>query len=244
MSTVSGSWRGPNITKDGLLIYLDPSSPNSYYINQIGTTLKDISGNANNVSLINTPSFSNTVGGMYTFDGINQYIDCGNTSQLQITVGTISSWIRATSGNSSFRGIVTKQNAWGLFLINNVLCAFDWGNYLATCPSCNINAGIRSTGINLGTNTWAHIAMTFSQTTGTTLPGPPNNNVSIYVNGSPVLTTTTLHYNHTAPIQIAGANFSGQYFSGSIAQSIIYNKVLTDQEILQNFNSTRLRFGI
>ena len=44
MSTVQGGWRGPNITKDGLLIYLDPSSPNSYYQLQGGTTLKDISG--------------------------------------------------------------------------------------------------------------------------------------------------------------------------------------------------------
>ena len=244
MSTVQGSWRGPNIVKDGLLIYLDPSSPNSYYQLQLGTTLKDISGNGNNGSLVNSPTFSTTVNGMFTFNGTNQYINCGNTSPLQITVGTASAWIRATSGNSSFRGIVTKQNAWGLFLINNVLAAFDWGNYLATCPSCDINAGIRSTGINLGTNTWTHVAMTFNQTIGTVLPGPPNNNVVIYVNGLPVLTTTTLHFDHTASIQFAWANFTGQYMVGSIAQGMVYNKVLTSTEVLQNFNATRSRFGI
>ena len=242
MSTV-GNWRGPNIVKEGLLIYIDPSSPNSYYKLQQGTTLKDISGKGNNASLVNSPTFSTSVGNMFTFNGVNQYIDCGNTSQLQITEGTISVWVNATSGNNSFRGIITKQNAWGLFLINNVLCAFDWGNYLATCPSCNINAGIRSTGINLGTNTWTHVAMTFGETLGVVLPGPPNNNVVIYVNGIPVLTTTTLHSDHSAPIQFAWANFTGQYFSGSIAQGIIYNRSLTATEILQNYNSTKSRFG-
>jgi hypothetical protein len=110
---------------------------------------------------------------------------------------------------------------------------------LTTCPSCNINAGIRSTGINLGTNTWTHVAMTFSQTIGT-----PNNNVVIYVNGSPVLTTTTLHSNHSASIQFAWANFTGQYFVGSVAQGIIYSKVLTSTEVLQNYNVTKSRFGL
>jgi hypothetical protein len=241
MSTVS-NWRGPNIVKDDLLIYIDPSSPNSYYATQGGTTLKDISGNINNGSLVNTPTFSTTVGGSFSFDGTNQYINCGNSNNLQITEGTISVWIKATSGNSSFRGVITKQNAWGLFLINNVLCAFDWGNYYAS--GFDINQGIRSTGINLGTNTWTNVTMTFSQTVGVAIPGPPNNNVVIYVNGSSVLTTTTLHYDHSAPIQFAGANFAGQYLSGSIAQGIVYNQVLSSTEILQNFNSTRSRFGV
>ena len=240
MSSVG--WRGPNIVKEGLLIYIDPSSPNSYYRFQDGTTLKDISGNVNNCSLINTPAFNATVNGLFTFNGTNQYINCGNTSQLKITVGTITAWIRATSGNSSFRGIVVKQNAWGLFLIDNILSAFDWGNYYTS--GFNINQGIRSTGINLGTNTWTHVAMSFSETIGVATPGPPNNNVVIYINGSPVLTTTTLHRDHLAAIQFAWANFTGQYLIGSIAQGIIYNRVLTPTEILQNFNATRSRFGV
>lgn len=247
MSTVNGSWRGPSIVKDGLLIYIDPSSPNSYpQITKFNDTkiLRDISGNENNGSLRNTPTFSTTVGGMFTFNGTNQWIDCGNSSNLQITSGTVIAWIKATSGNTSFRGIITKQNAWGLFLIDNILHAFDWGNYLATCPSCNINAGLRSTGLNLGNNTWTHVAMSFTESIGSVLPGPPNNNVVIYVNGSPVLTTTNRHWDHTAPIQFAYANFSGQWFVGSIAQGLVYNRALTADEILQNYNVTKSRFGL
>lgn len=242
MSTVQGSWRGPNIVKDGLILYADAGSPNSYDLGRDGSTIRDISGNSRNGSLINSPVYSKTVDGMFTFNGTNQYINFGNSSSVQITVGTVSGWIKATSGNSSFRGIITKQNAWGLFLIDNILSAFDWGNYYAS--GFDLSQGIRSTGINLGTNTWTNVAMSFSQTIGVATPGPPQNNVIIYTNGSPVLTTTTLHRDHTASLQFAWANFSGQYLIGDIAQGLVYNRVLSSSEILNNFNSTRSRFGV
>ena len=246
MSTVQGSWRGPNISKRGLLIYLDGVSVNSFPVNQSRTSWRDISGNGNNGNLISTPTLIKDSIGFYTFDGTNQYVDCGNSANLQITEGSVSVWIRvptSTSLNSSFRGLVTKQNAWGLFLIDRVLCAFDWGNYLNTAP-LNIANGIRSTGINLATNNWTNVAMTFTQTIGNVLPGPPSNNVAIYVNGLRVLTTTTLHSSHSSPIQFAYANFTGQNFAGSIAQGLVYNQVLTDSEILQNYNETKSRFGL
>lgn len=239
----TGNWRGPIIVKDGLLIYIDPSSPNSFFRLGRETTIKDISGNENNGSLINTPTFNTTDGGSFTFNGTNQYINCGNKSSLQITSGTVTAWIKATSGNTSYRGIITKQNAWGLFLIDNVLSVFDWGNYLAITPF-NIANGLRSTGINLGTNNWTHVAMTFTETVGSILPGPPNNNTVIYVNASPVLTTTIRHWDHSASIQFAWANFTGQYFVGSIGQGMVYNRPLTAAEILQNYNVTKSKFGL
>ena len=243
MSTVDGSWKGPTIIKDGLIIYLDGNSPNSYSKISRGSILKDVSGNGNNGTLVASPTYDKT-DGFFTFNGTTQYINCGNSSNLQITEGSVSTWIKIpATGNASFRGIITKQNAWGLFAIDRVLCAFDWGNYLNTAP-LNIANGIRSTGVNLGTNTWVNVAMTFTQTIGTILPGPPNNNVVIYVNGSPVLTTTTLHVDHTASIQFAWANYAGQYLSGSIAQGLVYNRSLTSDEILQNYNATKSKFGL
>jgi hypothetical protein len=229
------------VIDSSLLIYFD--CYNYFTYPSVGlTTIKNLYGSIDG-SLINSPTFSSSsAGGIFTFNGTSQYINFGNTLPLRITVGTISCWFRATSGNSSFRGIITKQNAWGLFLIDNVLSAFDWGNYYAS--GFDINQGIRSTGINLGTNTWTNVTMTFSETVGIPTPGPPNNNVIIYINGSPVLTTTTLHRDHSAPIQFAYANFSPQFLAGSMAQGMVYNRVLTPSEITQNFEATRSRFNI
>ncbi len=231
-----------SIVSEGLLLNLDAGNTASY--SGSGTSWIDLSGNGFNGTLVASPTYNST-DGFFTFDGTNQYVDCGNSSTLQITEGSVSAWIKIpTTGNNSFRGIITKQNAWGLFSIDRVLCAFDWGNYYNTAPVFDINQGIRSTGINIGTDNWTNVAMTFEQTIGVSLPGPPNNNVKIYINGSLVLTTTTLHRDHTAPIQFAGANFAGQYLSGSLAQGLVYNKVLTPEEILNNYNVTKSRFGL
>jgi hypothetical protein len=38
--------------------------------------------------------------------------------------------------------------------------------------------------------------------------------------------------------------FSPSNFNGNISQVQIYNRALSQQEILQNFNATRFRYGI
>jgi hypothetical protein len=161
------------------------------------------------------------------FDGTNDYVDCGNSSSVQITVGTIAAWFNATNGNSGFNGIIAKQWAWALFVSDNVLIAYDWGTGLN-----------RSTGITVGNSTWNYAAMTFTETVGS-----PSNNAIVYLNGSAVLTTTVKHVNHNVSVQIGEANAS-QYFTGNIAQVSVYNRVLSEAEIDQNFNALRGRFGI
>jgi hypothetical protein len=76
MST-TGNWRGPNIVKDGLVLYLDPGSPNSYY-NKTSTTIKNISGNNDNGTLVNGPTYNTGSGGNIVFDGVDDYINLGD----------------------------------------------------------------------------------------------------------------------------------------------------------------------
>ena len=72
MST-AGNWRGPDIVKNGLVLYLDPGSPNSYF-DKNSTNIKDISGNNYSGSLANGPTYSSANGGTIVFDGTNDYI--------------------------------------------------------------------------------------------------------------------------------------------------------------------------
>ena len=37
---------------------------------------------------------------------------------------------------------------------------------------------------------------------------------------------------------------NSQYFTGRIAQTLVYNRALTATEILQNYNATKNRFGL
>jgi hypothetical protein len=216
---------GPPIVTNGLVLALDAADRNSYPGS--GTTWTDLSGRGNTGTLVNTPTYSSANGGSLSFNGSNQYVNCGNATNLQITVGTISAWFNANNGNSGYNGIIAKQNAWALFVADNILNTFDWGN-----------GAERSTGITVGNSTWNYAAMTFTETVGT-----PSNNAIIYLNGNPVLTTTVRHSNHTVQVQIGEANFS-QIFGGNIAQASIYNRVLSAEEVSQNFNALRGRFNI
>lgn len=214
---------GPRIITDGLILYLDAGNSKSYPGS--GSTWTDLSGRNNNGTIENSPTYNIANKGAFTFNGTTQRVNCGNSSNLQITSGSIAAWFNADSNNSGFRGIIAKQNAWGLFVANNVLVTYDWG-----APAT------RSTNITVGNNTWNYAVMTFTETVGT-----PLNNAIIYLNGSPVLTTTIKHSNHSVPVYVGEAN-SNQYFSGRISNASIYNRVLSPIEILQNYNAIKSRF--
>lgn len=212
----------PRIVTDGLVLCLDAANSKSYPGS--GTTWSDLSGNGNNGTLVNGISFSS---GYFTLDGSSDEIICGNNSSVQVTTGTIAAWFNANSGNTGVNGIIAKQSAWGLFVWDNTLRAYDWGN-----------ASSRNTGITVGNNTWNYAAMSFTETVGT-----PSNNAIIYLNGEAVLTTTVKHSNHNVTVQIGEAN-AGQHFGGFIASGSIYNRVLTANEVAQNFAALRGRYGI
>lgn len=214
----------PSIVTDSLVLYLDAANTKSYP--GTGTVWSDLSGNGNTGTLVNGPTYSSANGGSIVFDGTNDTVNCGNAASLQITVGTISAWINATSDNSGYNGIITKQNAWGLFVKDNILISYDWGN-----------SSDRSTGVTVGNSTWKYIVMSFTETIGT-----PSNNAIIYVNGSAVLTTTVKNVNQSAQVTTDGN--ASQCMSGNISQIAIYNRVLSSTEVTQNFNALRGRFGL
>ena len=119
MSTVQSG----HIVTDGLVLALDAANAKSYPGS--GTTWSDLSGNRNTGTLTNGPTFNSGNGGGIVFDGVDDYVDCGNSSTLQINQGTISAWVKTSSPGSSFRGIITKQNNYGLFLLDGVLVTYD-----------------------------------------------------------------------------------------------------------------------
>lgn len=217
----------PNVVRNGLVLYLDAANTKSYPGS--GTTWTDLSGTGNTGTLTNGPTFSSSNNGAIVFDGSNDVaIVEGNPASLQITVGSAMAWFKTSAPGSSFRGIFTKQYAWGLFLNDSILVTYDWGG----------NAS-RSTGLSLADNTWKFVALTFSETTGT-----PSSNARVYLNGSLVLTTTVKHFGHNVNFELARGGPSIQQLNGTISSSMVYNRVLSASEVLQNFNATRSRYGV
>lgn len=214
---------GAGIVVSGLVMHLDAGNASSYPGS--GTDWTDLSGSGNNGTLTNGPTYNAADGGQIVFDGTNDFVDCGNAASLQLAVYTLEIWFKADNTNSSYRGLITKELAYGLYLLNNVMGRYD-------TPSVNFT----STGTNAGDNTWRQLVLTTDVAGG--------NNQSIYVNGAAILTAAGSVGSQSNPVRIGSAFSAGQNLSGSASIARIYSRALSAGEISQNFNANRGRFGL
>jgi hypothetical protein len=223
----------PNIVRSGLVLALDAADRNSYPGS--GTTWRDLSGNNNNGTLTNGPTYNSANGGSIVFDGSDDLVNCGNGSSLAIT-GDISicMWVYITSF-SGYNGLVGKTSANSLpgsydsyTNAGGGIVSFLRGNgdfAFSTVSSTN----------PLTINTWQHIGMTM---TGTTVAHYLNGNA----NGGGTLSTTVGDNGSSVYIGNRGDNFTDM--NGRIASTQIYNRALSQAEVLQNYNAVKSRFGL
>jgi hypothetical protein len=233
MSTVDGGWRGPNIVKDGLVLYLDAGSPNSYY-GGTGTVWKDMSGNGNNGTLINGPTFNSANGGSIVFDGTNDYCSIQDISiSNQIT---IDSWVYANS-LSSYNAILSQWRANTISLSCFVLETV--GSDIRLYIGSGSNLYFASTPFTTGA--WRHVVGTYD---GTTVRIYLNAVLGLTTDNPPSINNSSLNLNVGALYNSGGTEGSDGLWNGRISQVKYYNRALSATEVLQNFNATRARFGI
>lgn len=240
MSTVNGGWRGPNIVKDGLVLYLDAGSPNSFYSPTAGTTWKDISGLSNNGTLTNGPTYDSANGGSIVLDGSNDYVEMVRSTSYdfnQTNSFTIAGWfyITSTTTNTPYFGKWGNNSSsngsyllWTRGLSGNRL-AFSVASGSVTAASTPI--------ITYNFNQWNYFVGVYIA--GTRL--------ELYLNnGSANTTNYTGNINNTTNVnlRISKADYAGDTFNGRVGLAQVYNRALSASEINQNFQSTRARFGI
>ena len=224
---------GPNIIEDGLVLSLDAANTKSY---QSGSaTWYDKSGNTNNGTLSNGPTFSSDNGGSINFDGVNDFINLPTSTSL---------W----SSNFSIN-FFTKSNILGNQFI------FSNGSY-----------GTAATNIWFGGGNLNNFTIHLRRTDGTgaigynfTLPLPYNlltyysivyntndNTLKLYQNSNLVESKNTSLVNPSwMPNGWRIGNSNGwTSINGNIYNFTVYNKTLTAQEIQQNYNATKNRFGL
>jgi hypothetical protein len=221
-----GSSLGPDISESGLVLCLDAADKNSYP--GTGTTWTDLSGNNNISTLTNGPTFNSSNGGNVVFDGVDDYVDCGNNVALtfasqSITVITFAKISSVVSKNT----LISFNGAFNFFLPGNRLTTTYQLYWDATSGWKNGNKSSWNVGEIYG------LAWTI---TGTTL--------TFYVNGvSDGSTTIATNFAPTSQTRIGFAN-GGEYATGSIYNIYCYNRSLTASEVLQNYNATKSRFGL
>jgi hypothetical protein len=223
---------GPKIITNGLVLYLDAANRNSYPGS--GTTWTDLSGNGNNGTLTNGPTFNAANMGSIVFDGTNDYIYRSSLSNFNSSTYTILLWGKFVSVSSSGilfnlgRSSGDADTEAQLYYNNSRLVYWDYAGSIA------FNF-IQSSG-TLSTNVYQYLGFTKNSTNGT-----------FYINGySSGTGTAAFDANISTNDFTIGADIrdSINYVNGNISQFLLYNRVLTASEVLQNYNATKSRFGI
>jgi len=219
------------IVTNGLVLALNAADRNSYVSGS--TTWNDLSGNNNSGSLTNNPGF---VTNALTFNGTTNTATFSNipgpSFSLISSSFTTEFWVYTTTTGSNQGLISSNQSSTngGLYSFilrgTTIICSF-----YGTPTYTDVSGGPVITG------SWAHYVNTFNYT---------NQSASIYINGvltgagsmapSPLITSASL--------LIGRYTFGGGYLTGSMASARVYNRSLSQAEVLQNYNAQKSRFNL
>ena len=213
----------------------------------VGNTITDITGNQNPVTLQNGVGSSTDNLGVLDFDGVDDYIDLG-TQLNSLTTFAVEGVFKTdlTSGD-------TYQNIWGAGTDNSTV-GISIGNFTSTYSNESfhvvINGATYQAYIRKGSGfyfdgKYHHFVVNIE----------PGNN-TIYIDGE--LQSITYRYgnintdtgglvgisNNNSYIGRRGYSASPGYFNGKIPLLRIYNRGLTNQEVSNNYNSLKSRFGL
>jgi len=243
-----------------LVLHLDASNSSSY--SGTGTTWTDLSGNSNNGTLTNGPTYSSDNGGAIVFDGSDDYVSLGTSINSDISVNkdcSFNIWIQfdidsrdnliishPSIGTANDRLILWYDKS--AFSTPNNTGSNDVGggttNVLAVSIKNTVGTEYRwNTGNNVFgnsvTGTWHNICLVFDTT---------NDKYYTYLNGQQVAL-----FNSTAvqgidsdsqDFHIGRSTAShGSWLDGKVSRFLVYNIALTANQVLQNYNATKATYG-
>jgi len=224
---------GPHIVTDGLVLSLDAANTKSYTSGS--TTWLDKSGNGNNGTLTNGPTFSSGNGGSIVFDGTDDFVLVNTAASIPTgaTARTVSIWF------------YTNPSTWttdvnNLFSYGGNVTRTSFGIDFSTYPVMEVwtYADDITFSTSFAQTGWKNITVTYNGAT----------TILVYENGSFTQTKTLGAVLNTTVtnVWIGSVNpaVTAGFFIGSIATTQIYNRALSASEIQQNYNATKTRFGL
>jgi Concanavalin A-like lectin/glucanases superfamily/PA14 domain len=226
------------VIPNGLVMNVDPS--NLYTYPKTGTTVRDLTGNMVGTVGGNMSYNASIAAGVFTSDGSGDYINFGSNPTNFPASGDISAflWVRPTSLNNGWNIFMSK---WFTDLIGNGGYAdFHFafypisGTLYQNLYTTNRYNAFGSTPVTI--NNWYNVGFTIS-----------NGNLQFYLNGAldGSVQSNSARTNQTVNMFWVGDARSGVGgFIGNIGSALIYNRALSHEEVIQNFNATKSKYGL
>ncbi len=195
------------IVTDSLTLQLDASNSTSYPGS--GTTWFDLAGTQQNITLVNSPTFTSGTPSYFTFNGSNQR-GSGTGVVLSSTTYTKAVWFYL---NSYVDNNIVSSDTGGHYMF------FQGGNKMYNGHSnwAGFPSNYPSTA-TFSLNTWYNVALTFNTTDG----------MKLYINGNLDSSYTTIKTAFTGNGSTNIASYgAGNLLNGRIAKVYCYIKTLT-----------------
>jgi hypothetical protein len=235
---------GGSIVTSGLVLALDAADRNSYVAGS--STWFDISGNSNNFTLINSPSFD---GQRISFNGTNQRGDCINTTFGNFGTGSFTlEYVLFTngSGSNTFPAVIMKR-----FAVTNIGAGSGWVDrifenvfYAQDSNPGGVRGNVLEINYTTPRNQINYITQVISKSSSGLITSG-----STYINN--VLTATANRtwigngsVDNGNTVRLMYSDGEGGYLSGSLYLVRAYNRALSASEITQNYNAVKSRFNL
>ncbi len=229
----------PKIIRNGLVLYLDSTNPKSYP--RSGNTWFDLSGYENHGTLngFTGPSAGSTSGfdtntSLMMFDrhsgasdaSVNNRVIIPNSNSLDgvlcQTGMSVELWVRETSYVCT--ALIKWSGSWEIYYCSGLVFRVE-----------GTGGTDLSTGVPTSAGSWRNIVVTHSGTVAKVYV----NNILISNNNN-----TISNQNTTNSISIGGYENGVYATNGAIPICMAYNRVLSDNEIAQNYNALKSRFNL
>lgn len=217
------------IVTGNLIGWFDAAQIRSYP--RSGSTWTDLSSTGRNITLYNSPTFSTSNGGILEFDGTN-YGESAEITGSPISSWSMQIWINSNNitGAPIYYPMANGVSAIGTYFGGTFSQANgnEWGYFDGNTPN------FQRPSPSLAINTWYLLTATWDN----------NTTSGISLNGAAKTTLAAGNTSNLTRYIIAQRGDGAWKFNGKISTAFIYNKVLSDAEILQNYNATKSRFGL
>lgn len=218
-----GLSHSPRIVTNGLVGCWDAGNTRSYPGS--GTTLTDLSGNGNSITLTNGPTFSSNEGGSILFDGVNDY---ASFTIPAMTYYTCSYWVKPISISTSGAG--GEPQLFGAPGDINGVSIYNSGGIKFQSWSGS-SSRFSNTIVTLGN--WYNFVITNSSTAYT-----------MYVNGVYDNNFASSSGISSGTAYLGTVNTSTRFLNMNLAYIMYHNRALSATEVLQNYNAIRGRFRL
>jgi hypothetical protein len=231
----------PSIVSDGLVFYLDAANTRSY--SGSGVTTNGLVAGIG-ATLINGVGFTSANNGVFVLDGTNDYVSVPNgfTSYFKSNdYWSVDLWVKLLNQTAGEPVLVSAGPNIGYFDLflevgdNQIYFAAGRGSDSGYIQNQNVS---NTLGYNLAAR---YFNIVFTKT-GSTTGSVSVNSINMPMSNSGGGLSSMPNINED--LRIGTFRQSGFELHGNIGQVKIYNRALTQQEILQNFNATRFRYGI